>query len=157
MLRAEEAPGSRRGPSRGRRSDTTPEGERWVVVRTTEGEQRARATLTRKAEHTRDEWEKALWHLSAQRFACEPDAQAALTKHLTKCPEWLTVSAQVVAHPTHTRPGRPRKDAAPDGIVGRSRRASPSTQRRWSARRGAKPASWSPPTCSTRNSSPTSS
>ncbi len=97
--------------------DTTPEGERWVVVRTTEGEQRARATLTRKAERTRAEWEKTLWHLSAQRFACAPDAQAALTKHLTKCPEWLTVSAQVVAHPTPTRPGRPRKDTVPDGAV----------------------------------------
>jgi transposase len=95
----------------------TPEGERWVVVRTTQGEERARATLARKAEQTQAQWAKALWHLGAQRFACEPDAQAALAQHLTKRPEWLHVAAEVVAHPTHSRPGRPRKDAVPDGAV----------------------------------------
>jgi transposase len=95
----------------------TPPGERWVVGRTTKGVERARATLARKAEQTRVAWEKALWHFGAQRFACAPDAQAALAKQLTKRPEWLTVQAQVVAHPTHTRPGRPRKGALPDGAV----------------------------------------
>jgi len=96
---------------------SAPSGQRWVVVRTTQGEERARATLVRKAEQTRVQWAKALWHLGAQRFACEPDAQAALAQHLTKRPEWLHVVAQVVAHPTHSRPGRPRKDAVPDGAV----------------------------------------
>ena len=94
-----------------------PQGERWVVGRTRQGEERARATLARKAEQTRVEWEKTLWHLSAQRFACEPDAQATLAKQLTKLPEWLQVEAHLVAHPTHTRPGRPRMGAAPDGAV----------------------------------------
>jgi transposase len=93
----------------------TPAGERWVVARTTQGIERARATLARKAEQTRGDWEKALWHLSAQRFACEPDAHKALTQQLKKCPEWLQVQAQLRAHPTHDHPGRPRKDAAPDG------------------------------------------
>jgi transposase len=95
----------------------TPPGERWVVVRSTQGEERARATLARKAAQTRAQWEKALWHLSAQRFACAPDAQAALHKHLTKRPEWLQVQSHLLAHPTHKRPGRPRKDAAPDDHV----------------------------------------
>jgi len=94
----------------------TPRGERWVVGRTRQGEERARATLARKAEQTRVAWEKTLWHLSAQRFACEPDAQAALAKQLTKLPEWLQVEAHLVAHPTHTRRGRPRKDTVPDGL-----------------------------------------
>jgi transposase len=94
-----------------------PAGERWVVVRTTQGEERARATLQRTAEHTRRQWEKALWHLSAQRFACEPDAQAALEAQRKQRPDWLQVQAQLVAHPTHARPGRPRKDASPDGRV----------------------------------------
>jgi hypothetical protein len=31
------------------------------------------------------------------------------------CPEWLQVQAQLRAHPTYDRPGRPRTDAAPDG------------------------------------------
>jgi len=40
-----------------------PTGERWVVVRTTSGEQRTRATLTRQVEQARGQWEKALWQL----------------------------------------------------------------------------------------------
>ncbi len=88
-----------------------------MVARTTSGVARARVTLARKAEQTRGEWEKALWHLSAQRFACEPDAHKALTQQLKKRPDWLLVQSQLLAHPTHDRPGRPRKDAAPDGHV----------------------------------------
>jgi hypothetical protein len=57
-----------------------PAGERWVVVRTTHGEQRARATLQRQVEQAHQTWEKRLWHLRTQRFACEPDAQAALAQ-----------------------------------------------------------------------------
>ena len=41
-----------------------PAGERWVVVRTTAGEERARATLQRQVDTTREQWEKARWHLS---------------------------------------------------------------------------------------------
>lgn len=96
---------------------TAPRGERWVVGRTRQGEERARASLARKAEQTRVEWEKTLWHLGVRRFACAPDAQAALAKQLRKLPEWLKVEAHLVAHPTHTRPGRPRKGTAPDGAV----------------------------------------
>src|SRR5262249_36234616 len=39
-----------------------PTGERWVVVRTTQGEERARATLRRQLEKTCAQWEKGLWH-----------------------------------------------------------------------------------------------
>jgi transposase len=92
---------------------TAPGGERWVVGRTSQGEERARATLARKAEQAQGEWEKTLWHLSVQRFACAPDAQAALAKQLSRLPEWRQVEAHLVAHPTHTRPGRPRKDSVP--------------------------------------------
>jgi transposase len=91
-----------------------PEGERWLVVRTAQGEERARATLARKVEQARTQWEKRLWHLGNQRFACEPDAQAALVAQLKTCPAWLVVQAEVHAVPKHARPGRPRKDAAPD-------------------------------------------
>jgi transposase len=80
-----------------------PAGERWVVVRTAAGEERARATLRRQVERTYRQWEQALWHLGHRRFACEPDAQ-----------EWLTVQAQVTAVPRHARPGRPRRGAPPD-------------------------------------------
>jgi transposase len=114
VLGAEQATWQREGELSWAPVAPTPEGERWVVVRTTQGEERARATLARKAEQTRTQWEKTLWHLSAQRFACEPDAQKAL-QQLKSCPDWLQVHTQLRAHPTHDRPGRPRKDAAPDG------------------------------------------
>jgi transposase len=46
--------------------------ERWIVVRTQEGEERARATVQRQAERDQQTWEKRLWHphfaLSALRF-----------------------------------------------------------------------------------------
>jgi len=93
-----------------------PTGERWVVVRTTQGEERARTTLQRQVDTMRAQWEKALWHLGNQRFACAPDAHAALAQHLKTCPAWLTVQAQFVEHPKHGQPGRPRTGASPDHI-----------------------------------------
>jgi transposase len=91
-----------------------PAGERWVVVRTTQGEERARATLLRQVEQARQTWEKALWHLGNQRFACAPDAQAALAQQLKQRPDWLNVQTSVGSHPKQNRPGRPRKDTTPD-------------------------------------------
>src|SRR5258708_6973704 len=72
-----------------------PTGERWVVVRTTPGEERARATLQRQVERVRHEWEHALWHLRNRRFACASDAQAALDQQLKQRPEWLDVQTRV--------------------------------------------------------------
>jgi transposase len=91
-----------------------PAGERWVVVRTTQGEERARATLARRVEAARQTWEKALWHLGHQRFACAPDAEAALAQQLKKLPPWLTVQSQLIAHAKQRRPGRPRTGTTPD-------------------------------------------
>jgi transposase len=94
-----------------------PEGERWVVVRTIQGEERARATLQRQVEAARQTWEQTLWHLSNQRFACEPDAQAALAQQLKQCPDWLVVHRRLIARPKQNRPGRPRKDTTPERTV----------------------------------------
>jgi transposase len=93
-----------------------PVGERWVVVRTRQGEERVRTTLQRRVDTTRVQWEQTLWHLGNQRFACEPDAQAALAQHLKQRPDWLTVQAQFVPHPKQSRPGRPRQGTPPDHI-----------------------------------------
>jgi transposase len=93
-----------------------PAGERWVVVRTTQGEERARATLERQVDSVRHQWEQTLWHLSTQRFACVPDAQAALARQLKTCPAWLQVQRVLVMQPKHRRPGRPRKDVPPDQV-----------------------------------------
>ncbi len=91
-----------------------PAGEGWVVVRTTQGEERARATLQRQVDTTRTQWEKALWHLGNQHFACAPDAQAALAHQLKKRPEWLAVQARLICQPKQSRLGRPRKGTTPD-------------------------------------------
>ena len=91
-----------------------PPGERWVVVRTTPGEERARATLQRQVEQTCQQWEQSLWRLSNRQFACAPDAQAALDQQVKSCPEWLRVQAHLVSHPKYRQPGRPRKDVPPD-------------------------------------------
>ncbi len=47
-------------------------------------------------------------------LACEPDAQTALGQLLKRRPDWLAVQSQLVTHPRHHRPGRPRQDATPD-------------------------------------------
>jgi transposase len=91
-----------------------PAGERWVVVRTTPGEARAQATLERQIKQTLQTWEKQLWHLGNQRFACEPDAHAALVHQLKQRPEWLSVQAHLVPHPKQNRPGRRRQGTPPD-------------------------------------------
>ena len=86
------------------------------MVRTAQGEQRTRATLTRQVEQALVQWEKILWHLGNQRFACVPDARAALAQQLKQCPAWLQVESVLVMQPKHRRPGRPRKDAPPDHV-----------------------------------------
>ncbi len=87
--------------------------ERWIVVRTQEGEERARATVQRQAQRDQEAWEKRLWHLGNQPFACAPDAEAALAKTCQRLPPWFVVAATVVAQEGYAARGRPRKDAAP--------------------------------------------
>ncbi len=97
----------------------SPDTERWLVVRTHAGQERARATLTRQVATQQEAWQRTLWHLGNRDFACKPDAQAALTRALRDLPEWLQVDSQVVAQPRYTRQGRPRKDVPPDHLVWR--------------------------------------
>jgi len=87
--------------------------ERWIVVRTQEGEERARATVQRQAQREQEAWEKRLWHLGNQTFACAPDAEAALAKTCGRLPPWFVVAATVVAREGYAARGRPRKDTAP--------------------------------------------
>lgn len=91
--------------------------ERWVVVSTASGEQRAKQTMERKLEREREKWEKQLWHLGNQEFACEADARAALSQATKKLPEWLKLSSTVRSRPRYARSGRPSKDAIPESVV----------------------------------------
>ncbi len=91
--------------------------ERWIVVRTQEGEERAQATVQRQAERDQTAWEKRLWHLGNQPFACQPDAEAALAKTCQRLPSWFVVASRVTSRPTYATPGRPRKDGPPSTLV----------------------------------------
>lgn len=86
--------------------------ERWIVVRTQQGEERARATVQRQADRDQITWEKRLWHLSHQTFACQPDAEAALAKTCQRLPAWFVVQSSVTSCPTYPTRGRPRTGAA---------------------------------------------
>ena len=83
------------------------------MVRSREGEQRARATLQRQAAREQAAWEKRMWHLGNRAFACEADAQAAFERELRQAPSWLRASARVVAVPKYRRVGCPRSPTAP--------------------------------------------
>jgi transposase len=96
------------------RTISLPQGqERWVVVRTQQGEARAQATLKRQVEKAAHSWKQKLWHLSNQHFACEADAQSTLVRELKRLPVWLEVQSEFVSSEHHAAKGRPRKDAAP--------------------------------------------
>jgi transposase len=91
--------------------------ERWIVVRTQEGEERARATLERQADREQTAWEKRLWHLGNRTFACQPDAEAALAATCQRLPPWFTVQSRVVAQSRYATRGRPRQAATPSSQV----------------------------------------
>ncbi len=87
--------------------------ERWLVVRSRAGEQRARATLQWQAKREQAKWDKRWWHLSHRVFACAPDAQAALEWERQPMPAWLVAQTEGVAVPKYGRVGRPRQDTQP--------------------------------------------
>ena len=87
--------------------------ERWIVVRSEEGVERARATLQRQAERDLASWTKHLWHLGNTPFACQADAETALTRTLERLPGWIQVQTEVRGISKQAKPGRPRKDAVP--------------------------------------------
>ncbi len=85
--------------------------ERWIVVRTKEGETRARATMAKNGARDLTEWTKKLWHLGHARFACQADAAAALTKALARQPAWLAIETALHQATKQMQRGRPSKKA----------------------------------------------
>jgi transposase len=60
--------------------------ERWLIVSSQASQQRVHASMQRQVEREQQRWEKRLWHLQAQRFACQADAVAAVTQSLKDLP-----------------------------------------------------------------------
>ena len=91
--------------------------ERWVIVRTKAGEQAARVQMEKKVKKAKVQWEKQLWHLSKQEFACQSDAETAWKKAMKGKPSFLTASSTYQEEGHYQQKGRPKKEGAPDSRV----------------------------------------
>jgi transposase len=90
--------------------------ERWLVVRSTDGVNRALQTARKQADKQMETWSKKLWHVSTKSFACQEDAQQAWEQSLKGLPEWLEVSAEMKSRAVFEGRGRPARDAEPTGL-----------------------------------------
>ena len=72
------------------RTMALPQGkERWIIVRTHAHLLAAKEQMEKKVKKSQQNWEKRLWHLSKQAFACENDAQEAWKQAMKGKPSWL--------------------------------------------------------------------
>jgi transposase len=91
--------------------------ERWVVLSSEEGRERAEKTFWRQAARQQEAWEKTLRRLGNRAFACEADAREALKEATKRMPEWLKVEKTTLSsRPRYAKGGRPGKDARPASI-----------------------------------------
>jgi transposase len=91
--------------------------ERWVIVRTHAQVQATKEQMEKKVKKTQQEWEKRLWHLSNQAFACENDAQQAWKQAMKGKPCWLIAAFTVKEQGQYQQRGRPKKETTPDQTV----------------------------------------
>jgi transposase len=87
--------------------------ERWVTVRTKGGEQVAKEQMEKKVKKAQEQWEKRLWHLSKQEFACENDAQQAWKQAMKGKPSFLETTFTLQEEGHYEQKGRPKKDSTP--------------------------------------------
>jgi len=84
--------------------------QRWMVVYSNAANSRAQKSIIRQVERAHTGIKKDLFHLQAQRFACQTDAQRALDK-LTKKMKYHQITAQqYIEHKVYDGKGRPKKD-----------------------------------------------
>ncbi len=91
--------------------------QRWVIVRTTAGEQAARVQMEKKVKKAKAQWEKKLWHLSKQEFACQSDAQRAWKQAIKGKPSFLVETCTWQEEGHYQQKGRPKKETSPDSMV----------------------------------------
>jgi transposase len=90
--------------------------ERWIVVQSAEGVERQQATLQRRAEQDRQSWTKRLRELEQRTFACEADAQIALSEAKKGVPAWLEIDLGLNGSARYAGRGRPRTGVPPQQI-----------------------------------------
>jgi transposase len=88
--------------------------QRWLVVHSRAARHRARATLARRHAKQGEADLKAFQRLCQQRFACEPDAQAALDAFAQGLTLTQVHQGRVVRQIRHARKGRPAKRPEPE-------------------------------------------
>jgi len=81
--------------------------QRWIVVYSNAARDRAENTINKQVNRAKDKLEKDLFHLQAQRFACETDANKALDKLIKKLKYHKIVDRQCIAHQKYKGKGRP--------------------------------------------------
>jgi transposase len=64
-----------------------------------------------------ERWEKKLWHLSNQDFACENDAQEAFKQAMKGKPSWLVATFTLRSEARYQNRGKPKQGASPDKII----------------------------------------
>jgi transposase len=85
--------------------------QRWIVVHSKAANERAEKTVIRQVARASKKLGKELFHLQAQRFACEHDAKRALAK-LAKAAKYHHVNkVTCIEHKVYGGKGRPKKGA----------------------------------------------
>jgi transposase len=100
------------------RTMALPQGkERWVIVRTHAQLQAIQEQMENKVKTTQQVWEKRLWHVSKQAFACENDAHQAWKQATKGKPSWLMATFTLKEQAQYQQRGRPKKAATPNQTV----------------------------------------
>ncbi len=85
--------------------------QRWVVVHSKAARGRAEKTVAKQVERAKVQLDKSLYHLQAQRFACETDAQQALESVSKKLKYHCITDIKLTEHKVYEGKGRPKKGA----------------------------------------------
>ncbi|TMO02819.1 hypothetical protein CWB66_12745 [Pseudoalteromonas sp. S558] len=85
--------------------------QRWMIIYSKAANSRAQKSIVRQVERAHTGIKKDLFHLQAQRFACQTDAQRALDKLAKKMKHHQIATQQFIKHKVYEGKGRPKKDA----------------------------------------------
>lgn len=85
--------------------------QRWVIIHSQAAQSRAEKTISKQVQRAEIELEKALFHLQAQRFACEEDAKRSLNKIAKKAKYHQIKTPELKAYTVYEGKGRPLKNA----------------------------------------------
>jgi len=90
--------------------------QRWLVVHSKAARERAQKTVSRQVKKSQILLEKALFHLQAQRFACEADTKKALDKLVKKQKFHTIVKPVYQSRAVYKGKGRPKVNVAADSF-----------------------------------------